>query len=501
MVNTNDGKHPNGTSAQARFIRDSYLFSICLVLVGCCGIIRSFFIARLLGPQAFGTWRFINIFAECLHFSSLGTQPALHRWVPFLHGQGDTKQLQIVLGTASTANLYSAIAYGAVVFLWSLFITDASNAKALAASAPVILLLSWMTYSFGLSVDIGLYRLRRRLEIVHALLTMLLSLALVSFWGVYGAIAGWGVSALITNVMAAQKLWPYYAFSKINFPALSKLVATGLPIMADIMLPTVMSNVDKILIAATLSSEMLGIYSVGNAGVSILGMIPSAFGQMLFVKFAEMDGLQRTKEDLSAIIDRTTLVLSTLFAPLLAVAIAFFPVLVHILLPQYVRGIAAGKLLIAAVFFLGVSLPVTNWCVSTGRFVPVIALRIALVIAEFLVIYLAIKNGASLEAIAFCVLSSFAVFCAAMIIICNHLLEKPLSIGMVRLAKSMLPFLTILTVLWIQNSLSPMGIYISKEQLLITAILASFVSLAVSLPFIYWTNKSAHLTSMLFKPA
>src|SRR5262245_26574147 len=367
-VKRNHEKDAVGTSSQGEFIRASSLFSICLVLAGCCGIIRSFFIARLLGPQAFGTWRFINIFVDCLHFSSLGTQPALHRWVPFLRGQGDGKQLQIVLGTASSANLYSAFAYSAVVFLWSLFIRDASNAKALATSSPVILLLSWMTFSLGLSVDVGLYRLRRRLEMVHVLLTMLLSLALVYFWGVYGAIVGWGVSALITNVMAAQKLWPYYAFSKINWPVLSKLVVTGLPIMADIMLPNVMSNVDKILISAMLSSELLGIYSVGNAGVSILGMIPSAFGQMLFVKFAEMDGLHRTKEDIAAIIDRTTLVLSTLFAPVLSVAISFFPIIITILLPKYVQGIPAGSLLIASVFFLGVSLPVTSWSVSTGRF-------------------------------------------------------------------------------------------------------------------------------------
>src|SRR5262249_50888031 len=157
-------------------------------------------------------------------------------------------------------------------------------------------------------------------------------------------------------------------------------------------------------------------------------------------------GLQRTKEDISIIIDKTTLVLSTLFAPLLSVAIAFFPILVNILLPQYVRGIAAGKLLIAAVFFLGISLPMTSWCVSTGRFVPVIVLRLVLVVAEFLLIYLALKNGAGLEAIAFCVLSSFAIFSAIMSMLCNHLLEKPAHVGLIRLGKSMMPFMSIFTV-------------------------------------------------------
>ena len=64
-----------------------------------------------------------------------------------------------------------------------------------------------------------------------------------------------------------------------------------------------------------------------------------------------------------------------------------FPILVVYLLPEYVSGIAPGRLLIASVFFLGVSLPVTNWCVSTKRYGPVLTARLVILAAEFLGIY------------------------------------------------------------------------------------------------------------------
>jgi O-antigen/teichoic acid export membrane protein len=171
-----------------------------------------------------------------------------------------------------------------------------------------------------------------------------------------------------------------------------------------------------------LDHETLGLYSVGNAGVSILGAIPSALGQMLFVKFAEMEGQQRTKAHMAAVLDRTTMVLSILFAPILVITIATFPLVVVCLLPQYVKGIAAGQLLIASVFFLGSSLPVSKWCVSTGRSGPVLVLRLVIIMAEFAVLAAVIHHGTSLEAIALCILSAWALFSLTMIVIGHVLL-------------------------------------------------------------------------------
>jgi O-antigen/teichoic acid export membrane protein len=291
-------KYATEISAETRFVRDSSLFSISLVLVGIFGLIRSFYIAKFLGPQGFGTWRFVRIFEQYVHLASLGTGPAMHRKIPFLRGKGDLKGLRNVLSITWAINFYTSILYSAVVFAISFFVAETSSARALAAFSPVTFLLAWRLYAFTFLMDTGLYGLRSRLEIVYAASTMLFSLALVTIWGVYGAIAGWGVSALIIVFISTRKLWQYLSF-RIDWRNLWDLMVTGFPVMADTMLPITMHNADRIMIAAMLSRELLGIYSVGFAGVAILIMIPSALGQMLFVKFAELDGQNRTKEHIS----------------------------------------------------------------------------------------------------------------------------------------------------------------------------------------------------------
>jgi O-antigen/teichoic acid export membrane protein len=484
-------------SSAAKFVQDSSLFSISLVIAGLCSIIRTFILAKLLGPEGFGTWRFINIFAECLHFASLGTQPALHRWIPFLRGRGDAEHLDLMISTAFTINLYCSILYSAAVFLWSFFLSEPSNANALAAFAPVILLLVWVNYTFGFSMDIGLQGLRSQLEVVHAFLTLLFSLVLISFWGLYGAIYGLGISALVTIAISYSSLSRYYSFFKIDWSILRVLIITGLPIMADIVLPITMSNIDRILIAAMLTPEILGIYSIGNAGVTILGMIPSAIGQMLFVKFAEMHGQNRTKEHMADIIERTTLVLSSLFAPILSLAIVFFPVVILVLLPDYVKGIAAGRLLIAAVFFLTVSVPTTKWCVSTGHYVQVLTLRLIVITAEFLLIYFIIGNGGgSLTSIACSMLVAFAVFSFAMSVICYSILDKPFLTGFIRSCKSMLPFVSILSVIVTQNLVYRPADYLLSSQLFTSIVVALAVGCVLSAPFLYRLNRCVRLKDL-----
>ena len=430
-MNIRRPKRDGGISGDGAFLRDSSLFSLSLVLGGCCSLIRSFVTAKLLGPQVFGTWRFINIFVEYLGFSSLGIQPAMQRKIPFFRGKGDSKRLQAVLKTAFATNFFTSILYCSAVLICSFFVEETFDARALAAFSFVIFLLAWLNYANGFFMAAGLYGLRPRLEIVHAVSTMLFSVTLLYFWGIYGAILGLGISAILVGMISVRELWQHSAL-KIEWHILLDLIVTGLPVMANGLLLTAMNTADKILIAALLSREELGIYGVGAVGVTIMEAIPSGIGQMLFVKFAEMDGQNKSQEYMAAIVDKTTFILSSLFAPIICVAIACFPIAVVFLLPQYAGGIPAGVLRPASTFFLGTSLPSTNWHVSTGRYVPVLTVRVVLVAAQFLAVFLVILNDRGLEFIALCVLCAFAIFSTAIMTVANALKKTVLAMFFVR---------------------------------------------------------------------
>ena len=484
--------------AQARFVRDVSLFSGSRLYGALLGLVRSFLIARWLGPEAFGTWQFLNIYEQYSPYAGLGTRPAISRKIPFLRGKGDTEGMHAVLSTAFTINFFGPIIYSLIVLGGSFFVERALDSKALAAFSPVILLLAWLRYAELLSIATGFYGFCSRLDILHNTLITLFSVILVNFWGVYGIIAGFGISALIAVIYAARKLWHFFAL-KVDWRVLWDLIMTGIPITANGMLLSLMNMADRILIAALLDRKMLGIYGIGHAGISIMRTLPVAIGQMLFVKFAEMDGQNITREHMTRVLNKTTIILSCMLAPLVSILLSCFPIIVVLLLPQFIEGISSGRLLISEVFFLGISLPMTNWCISTGRFYHIIILRLSIVMTLFIVVYLVINNGAGIEFVALCTLCASAIFSFAVIIISSYLLENRFSYGIIHAVKSMAPFLGVISIILMQDYVHPVDKYTPGIDLTVSCVLGLLITLVISIPCIYWANKHVRIMELIAK--
>ena len=218
---------------------------------------------------------------------------------------------------------------------------------------------------------------------------------------------------------------------------------------------------------------------------------------MLFVKFAEMDGQQKTKAHVTDVLERSTLLVSILFSPIVSISIICFPFVVEILLPSYAPGIDAGKFLIASSFFLCISCPATNWCISTGSFLPVLALRVITIVVEAVAIYMLISSGDGDLTIALCVMSSFAFFSASVIIICPRLLGESFRSSVVHAAKSILPFGSILAAILVPEYLYSMGSYPSEGSSFIPAVLGMAASLTFGLLVVYLIKTGTHINALI----
>jgi hypothetical protein len=141
----------------------------------------------------------------------------------------------------------------------------------------------------------------------------------------------------------------------------------------------------------------------------------------------------------------------------------------------------------------------TNWCVSTGRFAPVLGLRLIVVALEFLAVSLSISAGTGLEGIALGVLGALAVFSTIIIIVGNQLLEQPLSRGLARAGGSILPFVSVLVAMFMQDYVYPLTAYRPGMRLYTSSLLAAVMSFVVSLPFVYWANKRTQIVGLLVK--
>jgi O-antigen/teichoic acid export membrane protein len=466
------------------------------VIAGFLGIVRGLLIARWLGPEVFGTWRFINIFVNYISLASLGTWAAVNRRIPYLRGKQDIESIKAITDTVFATNFFSSIIYSMGVFGFSFFVQEEVSAFALAAFSPILFLLIWTRYAERSSLANGLYDFCTKLQILEIVLLVPLSIILVYIYGLYGAISGYGLATFIIVIYAAHKLkWQFQ--TKIDWRILWSLILVGLPIVANDLLVATIDTADKMLIAAMLNHETLGIYGAANVGINALKRIPISLGQMLFIKFAEMDGQGKTKEHVLRVLDETIIILSAFFSPIISLAIASFPIMIVLLLPRFIDGIAAGRILIASVFFYSLSSSLTNLCISTGHFASILILRLILVILEFISIYLAITYNASLEIIALCVLSIyiFNSFFSAFIV--SKILENSIKGGIILLVKGISPFFSILITLLTQYYIYPIPTYELGARLFTSCIISFVLGLVVSTPFIYLANKHINISGII----
>jgi O-antigen/teichoic acid export membrane protein len=461
------------------------------VLVGAVlDIARSFFTARWLGPSAFGTWQFLNIFAKYLPFASVGTWAGMERHIPHFRGRSDHQAVQLIVNTALIINLCGSILYAAVVFGWSFFVEHDYDANALAAYAPVVFLLIWLRYAKSFCISNALYGAGSRLELFTAVFTALFTVLFVYYWGLYGAIGGVGVATFIAvAIYIREHLRRVPLASTIQWQVVRNLVVTGLPLVGNGMLLTTMNTADKIMISAMLSREVLGTYSVAFAIVNILRAIPVAFGTMLFAKFSEMDGQNRSERHMSDVIEKTTITLSCSFAMVASLAIACFPIVTVYLLPQYVGGIPAGRLLVGSVAIQVVSGPLTNWSVVRGQIAHVMILRCLMIAAEFGAIYLAIRCGGSLGSIALCVIAAWLFYYVALAVDRAHLQHLPLVSSFFYAIGSLSSMLIIFAGILTQEYIYPINNYASGTQVISSCMLGLVFSVMVSVPFVYSLNK------------
>ncbi len=115
---------------------------------------------------------------------------------------------------------------------------------------------------------------------------------------------------------------------------------------------------------------------------------------------------------------------------------------------------------------------------------------------QFLAVYLVILNDPRLEFIALCVLCAFALFSTAIMTLANAL-EQPVLARLFSAAKNQMPFLSILTAIWLQRYAYPVDVYAVSLPLFMSCILGLVVSLTVSLPFVVWSNKNAPILTLL----
>ncbi len=355
-----------------KFVRDSVGYAFAQYVVRAVLMLRGLIAARLLGPEAYGAWNAIQIMIDYGPLASAGTQQGLDQMVP----------PRIVAGEPAALARVKRAALFNITLLTLMFAVACLGLLAFGGSRMLHL---WGLAGVGaamtcaLSVNLAFYQtsiMRSHGDITTASGWMLLQgavggvlgLALLPWLREWGLLVGWTVACLAAFAYSSFR-------SRREAPLLPRpaaesfdLVQIGFPMFVFTASTQVMRNLDRLIILRYVSTEALGYYSLSVMALTFLMYMPDSVAYVLYPRLLRQFGQSgRDPEAIRPQVERVLQLFSIMVPPLCGAAyLASHPV-VALLLPKFLPGVPALRVLCfgaAALAFANLSSIVI---MTTGR--------------------------------------------------------------------------------------------------------------------------------------
>lgn len=131
----------------------------------------------------------------------------------------------------------------------------------------------------------------------------------------------------------------------IDKPLLKVMVLSGLPLLINNLVWTVVNSIDKFVILGFINTEALGMYSIAQMAFLYMVLVPNAMSQLFYVKLGKVYGESQSIVTLNEVAIKYTSILSVVVSYIVLFAYFFIGPLVVYLMPSYSPGIKSAQIL------------------------------------------------------------------------------------------------------------------------------------------------------------
>ncbi|WP_227762466.1 oligosaccharide flippase family protein [Zhaonella formicivorans] len=338
---------------QNKLLSDLVSIGFVTVFAQMLSFVSDIWVRKLLGPEQYGIWLTLSLAFIYGQLSHLGVLNAINREIPFFIGKNDLENVKrlksIAFGSLFGFPLLLSLLLGIGSTLFS-FIYKWNNLMVYSIVATSIILFIQTICNYGEVIykseeDFsGLSKLLLIKIVIKAVLTILF----VKFMGFPGLFWGLAISLLVELYLARKKF--KHLRITFNFKKTYELSKIGFPILLVGTAWTLITSLDRVIISFLLSPLQLGYYSIALITYSTLMMITQVVNQVIYPKFPYLYGKTNNKQKLKELVEK----LNMLFAPVISIVVGliyiFLPLLVKIILPEYLPGIIAAQILVLGVY-------------------------------------------------------------------------------------------------------------------------------------------------------
>ena len=353
-------------------IRNISFFLVAMVFAKGVGFLQSFVLAKALGPTNFGLWVTVLLIAAYSPIICLGTVETMLKEVPYYLGRSDLQRVHEVESGVLGSIVLAALILVAIG-LTSLLVLP-SNFLGI---GPLLLFLVFITIAISTFTAYFYWRFAAyenfkavaALDVSRSILAFLFIGGMAWIWGLRGAVVGYllheaGVClpAIWLNVRA-------HGPASVSFRADSILhaIRVGFPITLVWWVLTLQASVDRVVLGSLSGALAVGYYGLGISLTSVLGLVPSVVGRVLYPKVNRRCGEEADADSMKSIVLAPTLALGAMLANLQLMVLISMPFIYNHLLPKYQPGLRAAEILLLGSFFVCLLRNGVNYLIATHK--------------------------------------------------------------------------------------------------------------------------------------
>ena len=400
-----------------------------------CGLIAGFAVAKLLGPHIQGIWQTARLFRTYSDLSSLGYGFGMRREVAVAIGAGDSKEVEEQRDTGFIWHSGSMLVAAAVVALIALRPLNPTLLRHALFGIAVVLIATGFSTFFSFW-----YKTIERFGVLGLTaavggITSMLSIALVYWFGLDGAIGGYVLAAIAVLVVQALSFrWAIRLHFSVK--AWKRSFALGFPLWLSMVFGLLFASVDRVFVISLLGFSDMGFYSVSNMCFMPVQTAVGSLAVVLLPRVCRQFGVDRSPAQMSRYFLEPLRLLMVGLAGLAGLTTVMLPMIVHSLLPGYEGGIRAAQIVMIGLPFGCAAAFLENVLVASARTWWIVAATGLASMAKLVLVWLGVRHG--LVGVAWAATLASAVYFGILFAVTVRLTHCQMRVAGVRLAELLL---------------------------------------------------------------
>jgi len=405
-------------SEKQQIVKDSLSLSVTNYMAYFISLLRGFIVRRLLGPNLFGFYSILTIIQGYGAYANLGARSGVEKELPYLIGKKDFKKLAETQNTGFSFIVLATLVITSVLFLSSFFCTYSDTLK---KGIRIICLAIFATeMSSYLIVILRSYKkfgLIAKVTFFSALVGLTTATFLSYFFSLEGAL----FSLVLVPTFVAS-----YVYFKIDYKfrilldlrEIKRLIKIGIPLLIIGLMYLTMTSIDRIMIYHFINQKAVGYYSIALMVSNFAFFLPKQISIVMFPRFREKYGQTGDIHSLFTYFLEPTKVTAYVMSIFIGSLFILTPPVIKVLLPEYLPGIRAMKILIIGIYFSSIIHMSAHLLITLNKEIRYISIQMTCVACSVFMDYAFIKAGLGIEGVAlgtslaYLLYSIFLISCA-----------------------------------------------------------------------------------------